>query len=135
MMKCNEALNVYPSGTSVYSPPGRITFITTANDTTQADFRPRETPLHNHPGNSNDRASAKGKSPRTGGSQSAANGAPSGMSTVSTTTATLPSDVGGKLVNTFEVAEDCSKHVLVTDFGGTPQTAWPYRLAQADVFV
>ncbi|TQN75271.1 hypothetical protein CSHISOI_00156, partial [Colletotrichum shisoi] len=134
---------VYPFGISVYSPPGRISFVTTADDTTQADFRPRETTLPNNLGDSNDRWSlaaqhSLGVGGTTGGSQSAANGAPSGVSTVSMTTAKLPSDVGGKLVNTSEVAEDCSKQAR-SRHGlwryGTPQRAWPCRLPQADVFV
>ncbi|GJC92196.1 hypothetical protein ColKHC_01022 [Colletotrichum higginsianum] len=158
MVKYHEALDVYPSGISAYSPSGRISFITAANDTTQADFRPREPTLPDRPGDSKDRWSLVAQhSLNVGGTYRFSNvtcdGGPANVGPAGkgkgkgneSKDRRLPErrgrserravrHVDGKLVNTFEVAEDCSKHVLATDFGGTPQTVWPYRPPGAGVF-
>ncbi|WYZ43359.1 hypothetical protein EsH8_VI_001058 [Colletotrichum jinshuiense] len=160
--------SIYPSGISVYSASGYISFIITANDTTQTDVRPREVTLPAQPGDSNDTWAlvaqhslgvggtyslsnitcdgGKGKGGKynqawkdwvnkgKGWGWGASSAGPSGLLTVNSTTATLPSYVGGQLVNTFEFTEDCSKHVLVADFGGAYQTVWFYRLPQLGVF-
>ncbi|KAF6810890.1 hypothetical protein CPLU01_15218 [Colletotrichum plurivorum] len=45
--------SIYPSGGSVYAASGQISFIITANDTTQAEFRPKDVSLPAKPTDSN----------------------------------------------------------------------------------
>ncbi|TDZ48410.1 hypothetical protein CTRI78_v008200 [Colletotrichum trifolii] len=158
--------SVYPSGGSVYSPSGHISFVITANDTTQPEFRPRTVSLPAQPGDSqadwatvaqhslgvfgnyrfsnvtcgngkSDGKNGKGKDgdcKDKGGNGNGNKKGPSGVLTVDVTSATLPSYVGLKLVNTFEFTDDCNKHVLVADFGNNlVQTVWFYRLPQVNV--
>ncbi|KAK1561594.1 uncharacterized protein LY79DRAFT_574059 [Colletotrichum navitas] len=151
--------SIYPSGGSVYAPSGHISFVITANDTTQADVRPKTVTLPAKPTDSdhdwalvaqhslgvfgnyrfskvtcdggNDKYGDKGNKGKGGNLKKG----PSGVLTVDVTSATLPSYVGLELVNTFEFTNDCSKHVLKTDFGGgLVQTVWFYRLPQENVF-
>ncbi|KAL0944793.1 uncharacterized protein CTRU02_202680 [Colletotrichum truncatum] len=153
--------SIYPSGGSVYSPSGHISFVITANDTTQTDVRPKQVSLPAKPtdpdhlwalvaqhslgvfGNyrfsdvncdgGNGKKCNKGKG-WYGQGKDCKNG-PSGVLTVDVTSATLPSYVGLQLVNTFEFTDDCNKHVLKADFGGgLVQTVWFYRLPQKNVF-
>ncbi|KAH9233087.1 hypothetical protein K456DRAFT_1868687 [Colletotrichum gloeosporioides 23] len=156
--------SIYPSGGSVYAPSGHISFVITANDTTQADVRPKDVSLPAKPTDSehdwalvaqhslgvfgNYRFSnvtcdggddKRGKRGDKGKGKDAkgenCKKGPSGVLTVDVTSATLPSYVGLELVNTFEFTDDCSKHMLKADFGGgLVQTVWFYRLPQKDVF-
>ncbi|KAK2028121.1 hypothetical protein LX32DRAFT_640252 [Colletotrichum zoysiae] len=148
--------SIYPSGGSVYAPSGHISFVITANDTTQADVRPKGVSLPAKPTDSDhdwalvaqhslgvfgnyrfsevncNGGDGKGKGEYGKGKNSKKG--PSGVLTVDVTSATLPSYVGLELVNTFEFTDDCSKHVLKADFGGgLVQTVWFYRLPQQNV--
>ncbi|KAI1879662.1 hypothetical protein JX265_002616 [Neoarthrinium moseri] len=152
--------SIYPSGGSVYAPSGHISFVITANDTTQPEFRPKTVSLPAQPSDSQAdwatvaqhslgvfgtfqfsnvscSGSGKGKEKDCKGNKGdhGNESGPSGTLTVNITSATLPSDIGYQYVNTFKFTDDCNKHVLVADFGGgLVQTVWFYRLPQFDVF-
>ncbi len=140
--------SVYPSGGSVYEPSGHISFIITANDTTQSQYRPKDVSLPAKPGDSQqDWATVAQHNLGVFGTFTFSNvtcptnswgskgSGPSGTLTVNITSATLPSDLGYQYINTFHFTDDCNKHVLKANFGGgLVQTVWFYRLPQHDVF-
>ncbi|KAL1636099.1 hypothetical protein SLS56_001451 [Neofusicoccum ribis] len=132
----------YPSGISVYTSSGYNSFVITANDTTQPEYRPKNISLPAQPDDPVELwATVAQHSLGVGGtfeiinatdSRNGTADGPAGTVRGTFTTATLPAWVGFVLDNEFEFVDGCDKHVLRARFSAdTLQTVWFYRLADA----
>lgn len=135
--------SIYPSGISVYAPSGYLSFIITANDTTQPEKRPTTVSLPAQPDDpvevwatvAQNSLAAGGPFEvlnATDGNGNATYGnstdGPFGTARSEFETATLPAWVGFSLDNEFAFHDDCNTHVLYSRFSAdTLQTVWFYR--------